>query len=114
MKGPNWRSQQTTIGGFVGVVFASWILALYHQLTEPQLFNDGLYFVLFAVSSPPGWLVGSLVSHFKTRKITNDAPYGAGVVIAGGAMASFFLGPFIGMIAMLPIGAAIEIFKALF
>ena len=100
-------------GGLAGAVLSCYILAFYHWLTAPNMLNDGMYIFLFAYSCPPGWLIGSSIASYLSRRKQEGLPYSWTGIILSGTLFCIVGGPIIGMLALMPIGLVIEAAKML-
>jgi hypothetical protein len=105
--------------GAVGAFGVSFLAHLYFAFSKPQMLSDGQYGMIFMVTVPIGWLLGSVVGAGSAYRHKDESqPRHAGWKTVGLVMGGCLAGPFVALSAMpliwLLIVAPIELLTRLF
>ena len=98
------------LGGFIGAVVVSVLVHLYWFIRYPDALGDGQYGMIFMLTTPVGWLIGSVIA--ATIAWHMGAPErGAGLVtgllIVGGVVA----GPIMGIFGLFALNYFLYLFR---
>ena len=98
------------LGGFIGGVTISLLTHLYWFIRYPEALRDGQYGMIFMLTTPVGWLIGSVIAAiiaWHKGAPERGAGLVTGLLIVGGVVA----GPVMGIIGLFAVNIFLDLFR---
>jgi uncharacterized membrane protein len=105
------------LAGGLGAWAASFLIHLYNAIRYPKMLGDGQYVMIFFLTVPLGWLLGSIVGTvvaYLTVPPPHPALWKIAALIIGGSLGSPFVAMFGGLLIGLTVALPVELLTRLF